>query len=212
MTHRILVLGGTGPTGRLVVSQALAQGHTVTAFARRPERLALVHERLTTVAGDAAGDADSVARALRGHDVVISALGRGLRLASDHLMERCVTNIVPAMERLGPPRLIYLSAFGVGDSIRFAPWYMRLQFRVMLGSIYGDKVKGEAILRRSGLEWTLVSPVILTNRPEIQPYTAAEELPVRGMPMLSRASVAEYMLKCVDDRGTVRKRMLVGPA
>ena len=35
---KILILGLTGGTGREVVSQALQQGHEVTAFARRPDR------------------------------------------------------------------------------------------------------------------------------------------------------------------------------
>ena len=34
---KIIVFGATGGTGKLIVTQALAKGHTVTAFARNPE-------------------------------------------------------------------------------------------------------------------------------------------------------------------------------
>lgn len=210
MTHRILVLGGSGPTGRLVVAQALAQGNAVTAFSRHPEKLELTDPGLTKTAGDSE-DGGAVARVLPGHDVVICALGRGLSLRSRHLMERSVACVIPAMQRLGPKRLIYLSAFGVAESIRFAPWYMKLQFRTMLASIYADKERAEAVVRGSGLEWTIVSPVILTSKAAVERYVAAEEIAVMGMPMISRGSVAEYMLKCVNDRGTAGKTMIVAP-
>jgi uncharacterized protein YbjT (DUF2867 family) len=126
-------------------------------------------------------------------------------------MERCVTAILPAMERLGPRRLVYLSAFGVGDSDRYASWILRLQFHTMLASLYADKAKAEAMLRRSALDWTMVDPVLLTNRPAIEPYVVAEELWAHGVPTISRASVADYLLKCLDDRTTIGKRMLLGP-
>jgi uncharacterized protein YbjT (DUF2867 family) len=35
---RILILGATGLTGRLLVEQALADGHDVTALARNPRK------------------------------------------------------------------------------------------------------------------------------------------------------------------------------
>ena len=37
---KILVLGATGGTGRLIVSQALARRHEVTALVRSPEAMA----------------------------------------------------------------------------------------------------------------------------------------------------------------------------
>jgi len=210
MTHRILVLGGTHGTGRLTVAQALAQGHTVTALSRHPERLEIHHPDYRTIAGDAAR-ADVIERALPGHDVVISTLGRGLKLSSEHLLERCMTAILPAMQRLGPRRLVFLSAFGVGDADRYASWILRLQFRTMLASLYADKAKAETMVRRSTLDWTMVDPVLLTNRPAIEPCVAAEALWAHGVPTISRATVADYLLKCIDDPATIRKRMLLGP-
>lgn len=35
---KVLVLGATGATGRLIVSQALARGHDVTALVRSPDK------------------------------------------------------------------------------------------------------------------------------------------------------------------------------
>jgi len=59
----LLVVGGTRGIGRQLVDQALASGHSVTALARHPERLALEHERLRKVQGDIL-DAQSLSGAL----------------------------------------------------------------------------------------------------------------------------------------------------
>ncbi len=63
----LVVLGATGRTGRLVVEQALAAGHTVTALVRSPEKLTIRNSSLRVVAGSAT-DAADVSRALAGAD------------------------------------------------------------------------------------------------------------------------------------------------
>ncbi len=209
MSHRLLVLGATGATGRQIVIQALALGNAVTALSRHTDRPGIAHERLVTVSADVAGDDHAVARVLSGHDAVLSALGRGMTLRSGGLIERSMRRIVEAMERTGTRRLIFLSAFGVGESMRDAPWLSRLMYRVMLRGIYADKIAGEAILRRSMLDWTLVKPTMLTNRDGIEPYRMGTRLPLSGIPRISRASVADYMIRCVDDRGTVGKEVVL---
>ena len=62
---KLAVFGATGPTGRQVVTQALEQGHDVTAFARSPEKLGLEHEGLTVIKGDVM-DVASVESAVQG--------------------------------------------------------------------------------------------------------------------------------------------------
>ena len=67
---KILVLGASQGTGALCVKSALAKGHTVSAFARTPAKLALTDPKLTKVTGDF-HDAASVRAAVTGHDAVI---------------------------------------------------------------------------------------------------------------------------------------------
>lgn len=70
---KLVVFGVTGGTGRQVVEQALAVGHTVTAVARRPEAITLQHKRLTVIRGDVL-EAETLPQAIAGQDVVISAV------------------------------------------------------------------------------------------------------------------------------------------
>src|SRR5216683_914163 len=69
----LVVLGATGRTGRLVVEQALAAGHTVTALVRSPEKLPTGSPNLRVVTGQAT-DTSAVSRALEGADAVIRLL------------------------------------------------------------------------------------------------------------------------------------------
>src|SRR5260370_37586010 len=50
---KLLVLGASGRTGRLVVEQARAAGHTATPLGRSPEKLTLRNSNLLVVAGRA---------------------------------------------------------------------------------------------------------------------------------------------------------------
>jgi putative NADH-flavin reductase len=70
----LVILGATGGTGRALVEQALALGHTVTAFARNPAKVRTTHPNLRVVQGDIS-NYESLEAAIRGHDAVLSALG-----------------------------------------------------------------------------------------------------------------------------------------
>jgi putative NADH-flavin reductase len=117
--------------------------------------------------------------------------------------------IVPAMERQRVRRLILMSSFGVGDSVREAPLLPRLFFRTMLRGIFADKQAAEQIVRRSALEWTIVYPVLLTDGPRTGRYRVGERLPLSGFPKISRADVAEFMLKELYDAAYLKRIAVV---
>ncbi len=207
----LLILGASGATGKLLVAQAIAAGHRVTAVSRHPERIGTAHANLTISTGDVAGDPGVMVKMLPGHDAVLSTLGRGLSFSPQALMARSAANVIPVMERLGPRRLVWLSAYGVAPDYDGATGMTRLFFSTLLRGIYADKSLGEAAVRGSGLEWTLVNPVMLTNDPPIANYRAIEELRGVSGAKIPRANVAAFMLKCVTDRGTISKRLIVAP-
>jgi putative NADH-flavin reductase len=209
--HRLLLLGGTGPTGQHVAHQALALGHSLTVVARHPERLRERHANLTAVALDLTGDPEGLARILPGHDTVLSTLGRGQSLRSGHLIARSAAVLVAAMERTGPARLIFLSSFGVGDTIAQAPLHLRLVFRTLFSGLYADKAAGDAAIRASTLDWTLLYPVRLTNKPATGRYVVGPDLLPGSTGALARADVAAAMLACVDDATSIGQRLVVAP-
>ena len=205
---KLAVFGATGPTGKELVSQALDRGYQVTVFARRPEAVPM-REHLRIVAGDAARDAGAVAEAVRGQDAVLSALGVRTSFFPRGLMQRSLANIVPAMEAAGVRRFVLMSAFGVGESRKDAPIGPRLVYKTLLACIFADKRVAEESLKRSALEWTIVYPVLLTNAPRSVRYRAAERLELRGFPSISRADVADFMLRELVERRFVRRTVIL---
>jgi putative NADH-flavin reductase len=206
---RVLVLGATGGTGREVVSQALEQGHDVTALVRNPQRLAVTRDRLRMLTGSVTDDGQALAAAVPGQDVVISTLGVGNSLKSSGLIARSVPAIVRAMESQGVRRLIFTSAYGVGATRRDVPFLPRILMSLLFRDLYADKEAGEEDLRRGNLDWTLVYPVTLSNGPRTGRYRVGEHLALHGFPTISRADVADFILSQIEDRTYWRKGVLV---
>lgn len=206
---RLLVLGASGPTGRQVVTQALQRGHEVTALVRSPGRLAITHARLRLVTGALPDDTRALSEAMRDQAAVISALGAGRSLKPNGLIARSMPLIVQAMVAAGVRRLVFTSAYGVGETIRDLPPVPRILIRLFLKEIYADKAAGEEILRRSSLEWTLVYPVTLANGPRTGRYRVGERLSLSGLPRISRGDLADCLLSLVENRTDLRKGLLV---
>ncbi len=68
---KLLILGATGRTGRIIIEEAVKAGHEAVAIAREPAKLA--GSGATVVAGSPY-ETETVAEALRGCDAVINTL------------------------------------------------------------------------------------------------------------------------------------------
>jgi putative NADH-flavin reductase len=209
ISRNVLVLGATGGTGRQLVTQALQQGHMVTALVRDPSQMSLASDHLRVLAGSVTGDGSALASAVLGQDVVISALGVGKSFTSGGLIAESVPRIVRAMKDEGIRRLIFTSAFGVGETHRDVPLVPRLFIRLLLQDIYRDKEAGEAQLIDSDLDWTLVYPSGLVDGAATRRYRVGERLSLRGFPRIARADVAAFLLEQIDDTAYIRRRVLI---
>jgi putative NADH-flavin reductase len=127
------------------------------------------------------------------------------------LIAGAVPTIVAAMQTAGVRRLIFTSAYGVAETIRDTPLIPRLLIRSLLKDLYADKNAGELELRRIGgdIDWTLVYPTTLTNGPRTGRYRFGERLSLRGVPKVSRADVADFLLTQLVDRTYANKGVLV---
>lgn len=202
---KLLILGASGPTGRLLVEQALARAHEVTAFVRDAAKFPLIDRNLSVATGTLPGDAAALEAALRGKQAVLCALGRRASFKSESLMEGTMRLLVPAMEKAGVKRLLLMSSNGVGETYARSPLFSRILYRIMLKDIFADKEAGEAIVRASSLDWTIAYPTLLTDGPRSGAYRAAERLALKGMPKISRADVADFLLRQLTETAFVRK-------
>lgn len=206
---KLLVIGATGGTGQHLVSDALAKGHDVTVLVRHPDRIPASSDRLHIVAGSLPDDTAALASAVAGQDAVISTLGVGRSLKSHHLIARSLPAIVNAMESQGVRRLVVMSGYGVGATYRDMPLLPRIMIRVLLADLYADKAAGEDAVFRSNLDWTLAYASTLTNGPKTGRYRVGERLSLSGLPRISRADVADFLLKQVTDQSSVKKGVLL---
>jgi putative NADH-flavin reductase len=201
----LVVFGASGGTGQEIIKQALEQGDEVTAFVRDPKKLQIKDSRLHIIEGDALKDQPAIAMAIAGKDAIICALGVANSLKSAGVIAGGLAAIVPAAKKHDVRRLILISAFGVGDSSRSAPLVPRLMYRLLLGDIYRDKKAGEEIVKASGLDWTIIHPVMLTDGPRTGTYRSGERLELHGIPKVSRADVAHFVLAQLMDKTFLRK-------
>ncbi len=197
----ILVLGAAGKTGREVVAQALAAGHTVTAFVRDPQKLE--RQDVSVAVGDAR-NVEDLRKALRGQDAVISTLGSGLN-AKQQLIEASTKALLEAMSGAGIRRLVMLSTFAASPTYK-ATGVMKLASLAMQG-IVADKTAGEALLQRADIDWTIVYATRLTDKPRSGYRTVEGTL--TGVGTISRIDLADALLSTLPDATAVRQSRVV---
>lgn len=209
---KIVVIGATGATGRLVVDQAIQRGHHVVAYIRRTAALE-PKQGLSIVVGQLE-DQVALGSTLRGADAVLCCLGTH-SLRNVTLMQKSLPLIARAMQSAGVDRLILLSAYGVGETARTASSFARFLYRTIVSSVYNDKAASEVALARTDVKWTGIYPVILTNGPlseavDVRPMSSVHK--VSGLPKVSRADVARAMLDAAENESTIGQRLLVTAA
>ncbi|WP_035699811.1 NAD(P)-dependent oxidoreductase, partial [Glycomyces tenuis] len=186
---RLVIIAATGATGRHVLDQALDAGHEVTALVRSPGALAAEVKAVRVDFADP--DPVALAEAVRGADAVVSALGATSK-AEAGIAEAGTRALVEAMRAGEVRRLVVLSAAPIGtvptaarpDKPRHEPgegWFMRRVSGVLkrvLREHYADLAAMEDVVRDSGLDWTIVRPPRLTDKPAAGRYrTAVDGLP-----------------------------------
>jgi len=190
----ILVLGATGGTGRLIVSQAVARGYDVTVLVRSAEK-ASVLERAKLIVGDAR-DEIALRQALKGRDAVISALGTAASPFREvTFLSSATRTLVSAMKAEQVSRLICITGIGAGDSAGHGGFlFDNVIFPLLLRNVYADKNRQEAIVRESGLDWVLVRPSVLNNKPGRDSIRALTDLSHFHGGTISRENVARFVL------------------
>jgi putative NADH-flavin reductase len=192
---KLTIFGSTGGTGHQVVTQALEQGHTVTAFVRSPEKLDQKHEKLQIAKGDVM-DLDLVERVVQGQDAVLCTLGLPA-MSKNKLRANGTKNIIRAMEKTGVKRFVCQSALGVGDSRDVLPFhYKHLIVPLMLGRVYADHEIQESYVKESRLDWIIVRPGILSDGDLTGSYKHGFAVGDKTVTLkISRADVADFMLR-----------------
>ena len=197
---KIVVFGASGDTGTLLVEQALAEGYEVLAYVRNPSKLTLTNNHLTVVRGELS-DPTAIEIAIKGAGAVLSTLGP--RGGSKNMpLTAGMKNIIAAMKSQGVRRLIItstLSATEPKDKLNFRTRSMVNLVKTTMHDAYEDIVNVAQTVRSSDLDWTIVRLTILNNKPKSGKvkagYVDTGEIGIQT----SRADVADFMLKQIND-------------
>jgi putative NADH-flavin reductase len=204
-TLRLLVFGATGRTGRHVVNIALEKGCMVTAVARNPGALQIMHPSLTIIKGDVLQPA-TFASHITGKDAVISCTGTGSTKPTT-VYSQGVQNILTAMHVAGVNRIMCISA----DAVVINPklpliykFFAKYILQKILKNPFADLLLMEKILERSNTNWTVVRPPQLTNKPLTGKYRYAINGYMKRSLRTSRANVAHFFVNNILNEETFK--------
>lgn len=206
---KVILFGATGYIGRLVVKELLKEGHKVTAFARNPSKLNLKNNKLTYSAGNALNQND-VFEAVKGHDVVVIALGAGMSRKSI-VRSQGTLNIINAMKAQGIRRLICQSTLGAHESwsnLNF--WWKYVMFGALLKPVFKDHELQESHVLASGLDWTIIRPSAFSDEPATGQFKEGFSPAERNLSLkISSADVANFLCHQISDLSYVRRAVAI---
>ncbi|MGW6504314.1 NAD(P)-dependent oxidoreductase [Nonomuraea angiospora] len=159
----IAVFGANGTIGSAIVREALGRGHTVTAVVRDPAKVTERHANLNVITGDVL-DAQSVAAAAKGGDVVVSAVGGGDGPGHIATIKPAAVALTEGLRTLGgqAPRLITVGGAGSlrtpdGKQVWDAPGLPGFLLQIM--HAHGDALDYYRTV--TDVDWTNISPAAM---------------------------------------------------
>lgn len=206
-TKNVLVIGGSGFLGQAVCNQLAKAGYRITVPTRRYDKAkhlltlptcqiieANIHDRAT------------LGRLVSGQDIVVNLLGvlhskpgkpYGQNFRVNHV--EFPKALCTAMSKHGAKRIVHVSALGVGVQNPAPSMYLR------------SKTDGEALVKDSGLAWTILRPSVVFGREDkflntfaslakIAPFIPLAGADARFQPV-SVSDVAKAVFACVEDQG-----------
>ncbi len=200
----IVVLGGTGFVGRHLVPALQRRGHRVTV----PSRNRSSHRELSLLPDVRIVDTDpydvsQLAARFVGHDAVINLVGILNERGNDGSGFRRVhvdltRGVIEACRRAGVRRLLQMSALNAG---RKRSHYLR------------TRGEAEALVRESGLDWTIFQPSVIFGRGDglftrfagllkLTPVLPLARAGARFAPVHVGDVVAAYV-RALEDRSTI---------
>src|SRR5215469_5125025 len=199
----ITVFGASGAIGQQFIDLATMHGHTIQAVYRTMPSISptghveiLVHPDIF--------DSDFVTQAIRGADVVVTALGPNFAqhhnaltkmISPPDLHQRLARTLVRAMRDAGAPtKVIAVSTGSMGPAdatMTLGPRILFGFFRTFIARnlrlVGKDLSAMEQELAGSGLDWYAVRPIKLTDGPLTQHVQASDRFIMKP---ISRADVA----------------------
>jgi putative NADH-flavin reductase len=199
----IAVIGGTGKSGKYLVSHLLSQGQAVKLLVRDPNKLEINNPLIELVQGDAR-DYAAMHSLARGCQAVISTLGQP-KGETRPIFSEATTHILCAMAAFGVKRYILTTGLNVdtpldkkGPGTTAATEWMRSNY----SATTADKQKEWELLAASDSYWTLVRLPLI----ELTDKTGAIATSLEDCPgdKISATDLARFLVGQLSDSPFLR--------
>lgn len=210
---RILILGATGRTGRILLSEALNRGYKAAILISHKSALR-IDPQLVQVYEGTPLNKFTLADAMKGCDAILSALNISrvsdfpwskLRTSKDFLSES-MKHIIDAATENNVKRIIITTAWGVAETQKDIPfWFRWLIKNSNIRYPYYDHGKQEQLLRSSDMDWTIVRPVGLTDSVKAREVKVTFDNRPKPSLTISRRNVALFMLDALEKNLYIRE-------
>jgi uncharacterized protein len=201
---KVALIGASGNIGSKILSELRSRGHSVTAIARNPEKIAATSS-VTPVRADIS-EPSALAAALRGHDAVISAVR--FRSFDPQVL-------LSAIKTSGVKRLIMVGGAG---SLEARPGVQLIDTPDFPAAHKPEASAGRSALNalraESTLDWTFLSPsAVIAPGERTGKFRLGKDAVLVGTDGKSRISIPDYAIALVDELETprhIRQRFTVG--
>ncbi len=197
---KILIAGATGLTGRRLVRQLLDAGHQPVALVRDSSDTSVLADGCETRSGDLTNLADDVCN---GMDAVIFAAGSGGSTGpdmTDKVDRDGAIALIDRAKEADVKRFVMLSSRGAENPDPDSKLYHYLQ----------AKHAADEHLKASGLVYSIVRPVTLTEEDGSRDIRMGEDVDIEGK--AARGDVAAVLVRALDDEALKNKAYLMDSA
>ena len=190
----IALFGASGRTGIPLAEMLLDAGYQIKALVRTPAKLTVQHKNLIVIKGDALNAGD-IEKTVAGADAIISVIGQGSNTPA-MMQTHATQHMVNVAKKHGISRIISMTGGGVpykkdkpGVPDKIFGFVMNTFFK----KVITDAKAHAEVLRKSGLDWTIVRGPRLTNGPLTKKYRVGW-VGVNSSTSASRKDVAHFII------------------
>ncbi|MBX2924398.1 MAG: NAD(P)H-binding protein [Chitinophagaceae bacterium] len=201
----ITIIGASAGVGLETVKRALQRNHKVTTLSRSAISLP-ANPSLTMIQGSATNKSD-LEKSIENADAVIVALGTGKSMKPTTLYSYFAELLTEVQQETNTQvPFIVVTGFGAGESGAYNSFLMKMAFKFLLKDVYADKTKMEEIITRSKINWEIVRPGLLKDKPLTEKYRVEPRL-FKGINIgsINRSDVADFLVKQAENPTELNK-------